>query len=138
MVATFAIMLMAVLVVRAPVAALDRLQHVAHQSHAADAFSGPLEAYDHQGDHNDDREDDHHDAPMVDTVADDAAGDAGTTAPHHHHHDASSVYGLSESVTLPIAWPSATPRFKLDDDLRKGVEDYRRDRPPKPALDHVA
>ena len=143
LVATFAIMLMAVLVVRAPVVTVDRLLHATHHNHEANAFAGAIQAPDHHNGHHDDHHGASHeelgDTPVIEASPDDAASNTATTGPHHHHHhDAPSVYGLSHDVTLPVVWLSDMPLFELDDDLRNGVEDYRRDRPPKALLAYVA
>jgi hypothetical protein len=139
MVATFAIMLMAVLVVRAPVVTVDRLLHATHHNHEANAFAGAIQAPDHHDGHHGASHEEPGDTSVIEVSPDDAASNAATTGPHHHHHhEAPSVYGLFDDVTLPGARLSDMPLFELNDDLRNGVEDYRRDRPPKILLAYFA
>jgi hypothetical protein len=139
----FAVMLLALLVVRAPIATVDRVLHDVGHGHAANAFADALlDSPDHGHHHDGDRAgaaDDDHAAPSVQLVADDTPDDPATPAPHHHHHhDGASVYGPVGGVTLPEAWSSEATPFRLRNDLRNGIEDHPRDRPPKALLAHVA
>jgi hypothetical protein len=139
--AAFAVMLMALLVVQAPIATVDRLLHAMGQGHAANAFAGAvLDAADH--DH-----DDHHDdgpaglaaGQAADVVEDGASVDPSEPGPHHHHHhDSPSVYSLTGAPRLPVAWTSSSSPFGAEDDLRRGLGAPLQDRPPKARLAHVA
>jgi hypothetical protein len=145
-VGALAVMLMALLVVRSPVATVDRLLHDTGQAHAANAFVGAvagLHEHEHDGDHDhlgiatDHAEQEA--VPGAATVTDDASPDQATlNLHHHHHHDSPSVYALSESPNLAGAWSSSPLPFRLDDDLRQGIDAYQQDRPPKAFLIHVA
>ena len=139
--AAFAVMLMTLLVVQAPVATVDRLLHAMGHGHAANAFAGAvLDTADH--DH-----DDHHDdgsaseaaGQAADVVEDGASVGAGEPGPHHHHrHDNPSVHGLAGAPSLPFAWTSSPSPFGAEDDLRRGLGAPLQDRPPKGLLAHVA
>ncbi|WP_181242864.1 hypothetical protein [Caulobacter vibrioides] len=142
-------MLMALLVVRAPVATIDRLLHDTGQTHAASAFVGAIvdaPEHEHDGDHNHPSLAADHDAHDAGTsaanVTDDASSDPATLSQHHHHHhhhhDSPSVYGLPESSDLTVAWSSSPSLFGSQHDLRQGIEAVQQDRPPKPLLIYVA
>lgn len=142
--AAFAVMLMTLLVVQAPIATVDRLLHAMGQGHAANAFAGAvLDTADH--DH-DDHDDHHDDGPAgeatghaADVMEDGASIDTGEPGPHHHHHhDSPSVYGLTGAPHLPVAWTSSSSPFGAEDDLRRGLGAPLQDRPPKIFLVHVA
>lgn len=145
-VGALAVMLMALLVVRSPVATVDRLLHDIGQAHAANAFVGGvagLHEHGHDGDHDHlgiAADHDEQDAvPGAATVTDDASPDPATPNPHHHHHhDSPSVYALSESSNPAVAWSSSPLPFRLNDDLRQGIDAFQQDRPPKALLIHVA
>jgi hypothetical protein len=142
-VAALAVMLMALLVVQTPIATVDRLLHEAGRGHAANAFVGavvdlPEHHHDHDHDHaSPSASHDDDAASAVQTVAD-ASSDAPGPGLNHHHHDGPSAYGLTDGVTLPVVWSSSAMPFRLADDLRKGVDRFQRDRPPKTPLSHVA
>lgn len=138
--AAFAAMLMTLLVVQAPIASVDRLLHAAGHSHAANAFAGmliDLPDHDHQAANLIDAADDH-DAGSAHLVADEAPSEQAAPGPHHHHHhDGPSVYGAAGGLDLPRARSSRAAPFRLEDDLRHGLEGPGRDRPPKALLAHV-
>ena len=137
--AAFAVMLMALLVVQAPITMVDQLLHATDHGHAANAFAGGLiDPPDHDHHEPDAAAADDHDEEAVRLVADDTSGDPATPGPHHHHHDGPSVYGLTGGPSLPPAPSSRTVPFQLDDELRHGIEGVGRDRPPKARLAHVA
>lgn len=137
-------MLMTLLVVQAPIATVDRLLHDTGHAHAANAFVGAVvDLPEHE--HNFDRQnatadqDEQDPASIAPIVADAPPSDPATPdLNHHHHHDSASVYGLPESSTLAVAWSSSALPFRLDDDLRKGIDAFQQDRPPKALLVHVA
>lgn len=136
--AALAVMLMTLLVVQAPIATVDRLLHDAGRGHPANAFLGAVvdlpEHHDRGHDH-----DEHDDAPSAEAVPDEPASDrAASGLNHHHHHDGPSVYSLTASLNLPIVWSLSTLPFRLDDDLRKGIDAFQQDRPPKTRLAYVA
>ena len=144
-----AVMLMTLLVLRSPVATLDRLLHDTGQAHAANAFVGAIvdaPEHAHDGDHNHlsiAADHDEHDAgPHAAIVTDEGSSDPATPSQHHHHHhhhhDSPSVYGLPESSSLAVAWSSSPSLFGSHDDLRQGIEAVQQDRPPKPLLIYVA
>lgn len=136
-VAALAVMLMALLVVQAPIALVDRLLHDTGQAHAANAFAGAIidhEAHGHAGAH-----EEHDAAPSPGSVSDDGSPDPATpNLHHHHHHDSPSVYALPESSSLVVAWTSSPLPFGLEDDLRQGIDAFQQDRPPKALLALVA
>jgi hypothetical protein len=142
--AAFAVMLMALLVVQAPIAMLDQLLHATGHGHVANTFAGALiDPPDHDHDHDDRRPDasavdNDHGEETVRPVANDTSGDPATPGPHHHHQDGPSVYGLTGGPSLPLARSSRAVPFQLDDELRHGIEGVGRDRPPKARLAHVA
>lgn len=126
--AAFAVMLMAVLVLQAPILTVDRALHDAGYDHPANAFAGAVV-----------------DAPEHDEVraavtadSDGSGLDAAAPASHHHHHDTSSAYDLSEALKLPTAWSSSVASFRLADDLRQGIDASPQKRPPRTLLTHVA
>ena len=81
----------------------------------------------------------HDDAPSAEAVPDEPASDrAASGLNHHHHHDGPSVYSLTASLNLPIVWSLSTLPFRLDDDLRNGIDAFQQDRPPKTRLAYVA
>ena len=136
--AALAVMLMTLLVVQAPIATVDQFLHDAGHGHPANAFVGAVvDLPEHH-----ERESiavGHDDAPAAQTVSDEPASDpAGSGLNHHHHHDGPSVYGLTASLSLPVVWSLSTLPFRLDDDLRKGIDAFQQDRPPKARLAHVA
>lgn len=142
-VAAIAVMLMAVLVVQTPLATVDRLLHDAGQGHAANAFVGAVvdaPEHDHDRGHGPPGASADHDdeASTVQALADDPPSDAPGRGLNHHHHDGPSPYGLTDGVTLPVAWSSSAMPFRLADDLRKGIDAFGQDRPPKARLAHVA
>jgi hypothetical protein len=143
--AAFAVMLMALLVVQTPVAMVDRLLHATGHGHAANGFAGALidapdQDHDHGGDHDHHEPDADHDrdAAEVRLVADDAPNDPAAPSPHHHHQDSPSIYGLAGGLSLPLVRSAPAVPFRLDDDLRHGIGEVGRDRPPKAKLAHVA
>ncbi len=118
-------MLMALLVVRAPAATVDRLLHDTGQVHSANAFAGALvDLHEHE------QEAEH---AHLKTAADHEAVDAdgGSSALHHHHH-------LPEGSNLMVAWSSSPLPFRLNNDLRQGIDALLQDRPPKALLAYVA
>lgn len=129
-VGALAVMLMALLVVQAPVVIIDRLLHDTGQAHAANAFAGAiidLEAHEHDA------------APSPGSVSEDGSSDPATpNLHHHHHHDSPSVYALPDSSSLVVAWTSSPLPFGLEDDLRQGIDAFQQDRPPKVLLALVA
>lgn len=150
-VAAFAAALMTLLVVQTPIATVDRLLHDFGQAHAANAFAGAivdLPEHDHERGHGHDGvaaghhdNDDDDKAPLGQAGVDDPSSDAATPGlnhHHHHHHDGPSAYGLADGVALPVAWSFSAMPFSLDDDLRKGIDAFQQDRPPKAPLAHVA
>lgn len=145
-VVALAIMLMALLVVRSPVAAVDRLLHDAGRAHAANAFVGAVAGL-HEHEHDGARDhlgiaadqDEQRAVTGAAIVTDDSSSDPATpNLHHHHHHDSPSVYGLPESSGLAVAWSSSPLPFRLDDDLRQGIDTAQQDPPPKAILIHVA
>ena len=131
-VGALAVMLMALLVVRAPVATVDRLLHDTGQVHSANAFAGALvDLYEHE------QEAEH---AHLKTAADqeEADADGGSSALHHHHHDSPSIYGLPEGSSLMVTWSSSPLPFRLNNDLRQGIDALLQDRPPKPLFGYVA
>lgn len=148
-VGALAVMLMVLIVVRSPVATLDRLLHDTGLAHAANAFAGaivdaPEHAHDSGYNHLSIAADhDEHDAgALAVIVTDDETSDPATLSQHHHHHhhhhDSPSVYGLPESSSLAVAWSSSPSLFGSHDDLQQGIDAVQQDRPPKPLLVHVA
>ena len=136
--AALAVMLMTLLVVQAPVATVDRLLHATGHGHVANAFAGALIELPDQ-DHHDAGQDAGQDAGSSLRVADDAPNAPATPDPHHHHHHhQDGPYGLAGGLSLPLAASSQAASFRLDDDLRHGIEGVGRDRPPKARLAHVA
>jgi hypothetical protein len=147
--AALAVMLMALLVVQAPVGMVDRLLHATGHGHVANAFAGALielPDQDHHDDHHapdapafDHAAGDDHDAGSSQRVADDTPDAPATPDPHHHHHyHQDSPYGPAGGLSLPLAQSSQAAPFGLDDDLRHGIDGVGRDRPPKARLAHVA
>lgn len=135
-VAACAVMLMALLVVQAPVSTADHMLHAAGQAHAANAFADALldpSEHDHVSTIS---ADDDQAASTDQAVSDQTPDDATSPGSHHHHHDGPSV--LASGLNLPIAWSSQVAAFKLDDDLRNGVSGFPQERPPKPDLEHTA
>lgn len=127
-----AVMLMALLVVRAPVATVDRLLHDTGQVHSANAFAGALvDLHEHE------QEAEH---AHLKTAADqeEVNADGGSSALHHHHHDSPSLYGLPEGSNLMVTWSSSPLPFRLNNDLRQGVDALLQDRPPKTLFGYVA
>jgi len=141
-VAALAVMLLALLVVQTPIATVDRLLHDAGHGHAVNAFVGAIvDAPEHDHDRGLDHPGasaDHDDEASVQALADDPPSDAPGRGLNHHHHDTPSPYGLTDGVILPVAWSSSTQPFRLADDLRKGIDAFGQDRPPKARLAHVA
>jgi hypothetical protein len=144
-VAALAVMLMALLVVQAPIATVDQFLHDAGHGHPANAFVGAVVDLPehHERDHGHESiavdHDEHDDAPAAQAVSGEPASDPATSGlNHHHHHDGPSVYGLTASLSLPVVWSLSTMPFRLDDDLRNGIDAFQQDRPPKTHLAHVA
>ncbi|WP_299008504.1 hypothetical protein [uncultured Caulobacter sp.] len=145
-VAVLSVLLMAVLVVRAPIASLDRVLHATGQAHAANAFAGAvIDAHDH--DHDGGQGEDHADELALDapddattqTIKDGWSADPSTPGPHHHHHaDSPSIHGALVTAGLPTTWSSSRSAFGVEDDVRRGLGAVLRDRPPKIPLAHVA
>ncbi|MGR4863778.1 hypothetical protein [Caulobacter sp. LARHSG274] len=141
-----AVMLMAMLVVQTPIATVDRLLHDAGRAHAANAFLGAVvDSPEHEQDGDHDHtyiaadHGEYDDTPAAQTVADEPSSDpAAPGLNHHHHHDGPSVFGLTESLSLAVAWSSSSLPFGSNDDLRKGIDAFQQDRPPKAHLAHVA
>lgn len=142
-VAALAVMLLALLVVQTPIATVDRLLHDAGHGHAVNAFVGAIvDAPEHDHDrghgHPGASADGDDDAAAVQALADDPSSDAHGRGLNHHHHDSPSPYGLTDGVILPVVWSSAAMPFGRADDLRKGIDAFGQDRPPKARLAHVA
>lgn len=144
-VGALAVMLVTLLVVQAPIATVDRLLHDAGRAHAANAFVGAVvDLPEHEQDSRHDHpsiaadHDKHDAAPAAQALADEPSSDPATPGLTHHHHDNPSVYGLVESLSLAVAWSSSPTPFRSDDDLRKGIDAFLQDRPPKALLVHVA
>lgn len=133
-VGALAVMLMALLVVRAPAATVDRLLHDTGQVHSANAFAGALvDLHEHE------QEAEHaHLKTAADHEAVDADGGSSALHHHHHHHDSPSIYGLPEGSNLMVAWSSSPLPFRLNNDLRQGIDALLQDRPPKALLAYVA
>ncbi|MDR7229924.1 hypothetical protein J2X45_000987 [Caulobacter sp. BE264] len=126
-------MLMALLVVRAPAVTVDRLLHDTGQVHSANAFAGALvDLHEHE------QEAEH---AQLKSAADqeEVDADGGSSAlHHHHHHDSPSIYGLPEGSGLMVTWSSSPLPFRLNNDLRQGIDALLQDRPPKALLVYVA
>lgn len=141
--AMFAVVLMTLLVVQAPIATVDGILHSAGYGHAANAFAGALiDLTGHDRDHHDDHHGDAQgkaDAAVSLQTTDDGAPMPDTPASHHHHQsDHQSVYGLAWGPSLPMAWSSSPSTFGVEDDLRLGIGAPLQERPPKASLVHVA
>lgn len=134
----FALLLMTLLVVQAPVASVDRLLHALGQGHTANAFAGLLLAS-AEGDH--DRHHDHdgaHGAAEGPGLADGGDIEPGAFGPHHHHHDTQPIYALAAATGMASAWSSTHVPFGIEDDLRYGIGARPQERPPKQVLAIVA
>lgn len=143
--AVIAAVLMTLLVVQTPIAAVDQLLHEAGHSHAANAFAGPLVTTDDHGRDHDSAGADHHpNGDGVDGDQGDGDEDRATTespppgAHHHHHHDNTSIQSLALTARAPSPWVSPAPRFAPRDNLRRGIGAPPHDRPPKSILTYVA
>ncbi|NQE61326.1 hypothetical protein [Caulobacter sp. RHG1] len=136
--AIFAVVLMTLLVVQAPIATVDGILHTAGYGHAANAFAGALvDLTGHDKDHHDGH--DGEDASANVQADDDGGPMPDTPAPHHHHQsDHASVYGLAGAPSLPMAWATSPHVFGLENDLRHGIGAPLQERPPKTLLVHVA
>lgn len=133
-VAALAVMLIAMLVVQAPVAMVDRALHASGQAHAANAFAGPLAVdvanQDHDHHHDDDAADD-----AVLSVDDDR--DHSSQAPHHHH-DGPSLLNVAATMALTSPWGATKLPWPCRDSSLFSAEPSTQKRPPKAVLEHVA
>lgn len=131
-VTALAVMLIALLVAQAPVAMVDRALHASGQTHAANAFAGPLAAdlADHDHDH------DHDAAASAEVAADDR--DPSPSQGAHHHHDGAPLLGLTASITVASPWGSTVESWSGQDTSLDSAEPAPQKRPPKARLEHVA
>jgi hypothetical protein len=127
-VTALAVMLIVMLVVQAPVAMVDRALHASGQTHAANAFAGPLAA---------DLADHDHDAAASAEVADDDR-DPSPSQGAHHHHDGAPLLGLTVAMTVASPWGSTLETWSGQDTSLDSAEPAPQKRPPKARLEHVA
>jgi len=140
-VTALAVMLIAMLVVQAPVAMVDRALHASGQAHTANAFAGPLtiDLADHDHDHHhDDDHQDHHDDDAADAAVSIDDDRDPSSQPAHHHHDGPSLLSLTATMGLTSPWAAAKPPWPGWDTSLASAEPSAQKRPPKAVLEHVA
>lgn len=135
-VAALAVMLIAMLVVQASVAMVDRALHASGQAHAANAFAGPL-AIDVAYQDHDHHHDDAADAADAAVLSVDDDRDHSSQAPHHHH-DGPSLLSVTATMALTSPWAAAKPAWPCRDSSLVSAEPSTQKRPPKASLEHVA
>ncbi|WP_146184210.1 MULTISPECIES: hypothetical protein [unclassified Caulobacter] len=139
-----AVMLLAMLVVQAPVAMVDRALHANGQTHAANAFAGPLAAdladHDHDHDQGHPVVEDHHKGDMADMVSLTEEGDRDPSPSQgsHHHHDGPSLLGLVTSMSVASPWIGSAIPWPGRNTSLDSAEPSPQKRPPKSVLEHVA
>lgn len=139
-VTALAVTLIAMLVVQAPVAMVDRALHANGQAHAANAFAGPLavDLADHDHDHQ--AVQDHHDDDAADmaSLADEDDRDPSPSQGAHHHHDGPSLLGLMTDMAAASPWTASVAPWPGRDTSLASAEPSPQKRPPKTRLEHVA
>ena len=135
-----AVMLIAMLVVQAPIAMVDRTLHASGQAHAANAFAGLLavDLADHDHDHQ--IAQDHHDDDVADTttLAIDDDRDPSPSQSAHHHHDGPSLLGLVASMAMASPWIASASPWPGREVSLASAEPPLQKRPPKTLLEPVA
>ena len=141
-VTALAVMLIAVLVVQAPVAMVDRDLHASGQDHAANAFAGPLatDTADHDHDHDQQVAQDHHDedADDIALLAVDDDRDPSPSQGAHHHHDGPSFLGLLTEMAMASPWAANAAPWPGGGASLASAKPSPQKRPPKARLEHVA
>lgn len=140
-VTALAVMLIAMLVVQAPVAMVDRALHASGQTHAANAFAGPLAVdladHDHDVDHHVAQEQRDDDAVKAAVLAPDDEPDP-SSKPAHHHHDGHSLLGLAATLAVTTPWVAIVAPWPGRSTSLVSAEQSPQKRPPKARLEHVA
>lgn len=143
-VTALAVMLIAMLVVQAPVAMVDRALHASGQAHVANAFAGPLtvdlSGHDHDHDHDQQVTQDHHDDDADDMALLAVDDDRDPSPPQgaHHHHDAPSFLGLVTDMAMVSPWAASAAPWPDGGASLASAEPSPQKRPPKASLEHVA
>jgi len=74
----------------------------------------------------------------VQSPTDHHTSQAPASGAHHHHADGPSLYGSAADATAPTVSLVRAGQFQLTNDHRAGLTGNPQDRPPRPALEHVA